>query len=331
MILRLERDLWQIDWTPEGIDSIRLRGADLLASKARPTGSPAAPWRLEIGREGGPRIRPSIFELTQSIVFPFRYEERMEVLVRGTNLMPFHPNVARELGAAYTVRLGWPSSEVAVSVVWDQDRLPSSSLRLKTVPPSLELALGGMSDRQVRPESWWVELRDGNAGRLIEVVSYDPAWPAHFEDEKGRIVQALGTLLAVLEHGGSTAVPGLAAKPVIDMWALLRGPLGSTEIRAMGDIGYEHFGEYGIAGRDYFVKSSPPFCHLHCYPEGHPDWNRHIAFRDWLRANPHGAQAYGELKRALALRFSRDRAAYTEAKSDFIESVVAGKWDQRRA
>jgi GrpB-like predicted nucleotidyltransferase (UPF0157 family) len=327
--LRLEQDHWRIEWTRAGIDSLRLHDAELLASMAGPTNSSAADWQVE-ARGEGLRIRPATFELTQSMVWPFRYEPEMEVLARGTSLMPFNHGVRRGLGAEFAVRLEWPSNDVAISVGWDSDRLPSASLTLMTDPARLELALGAMSGDQVRPECWWVEIRNGNAGTPIEVVDYDAAWPSQFESEKAAIVQALGELLLVIEHGGSTAVPGLSAKPVIDMWGALRGPLTTAHIRAMASIGYEHFGEYGLAGRDYFVKSTPPVCHLHCYPAGHPDWNRHLAFRDWLRAHPEGARAYGSVKRELAIRFGGDRMAYTEAKSDFIESALAGKLDQTR-
>lgn len=156
----------------------------------------------------------------------------------------------------------------------------------------------------------------------IEVVDYDPAWPHQFEVEKQRIAEALGEVLVTLEHGGSTAVPGLAAKPIIDMWAALRGQMDPEHIQALARIGYEHFGEFGLAGRDYFVKTSPTACHLHCYPTGHPAWNRHLAFRDWLRTNPEGARAYAQLKRDLAIRFGNDRGAYTDAKSSFINSAI---------
>jgi GrpB-like predicted nucleotidyltransferase (UPF0157 family) len=320
--LRIEQDEWQIELTPAGIESIRLRGAELLASAAGPTNPSAVPWRLEARGERGIWIQPARFELTQSMVWPFCYEGEMKVVARGTDLMPLTPEVTRALEAEYTVRLEWPSSRGAISIGWDPDRLPSASLTLKTKPPRLELALGAMAARTVRPESWWVMVRDGNAGRPIAVVDYDPAWPMQFAIEKAHILQTLGELLSVLEHAGSTAVPGLAAKPIIDMWAALRAPLGPVQIRAMAGIGYEHFGEYGLAGRDYFVKSSTPMCHLHCYPEGHPDWNRHLAFRDWLRAHPEGVQAYAAMKRDLALRFSGDLMAYTEAKSNFIESAI---------
>jgi GrpB-like predicted nucleotidyltransferase (UPF0157 family) len=328
--LRLEQDQWKVEWTRAGIDSICIRGAKLLSSKAGPTSSPAADWQVDARGERGLWIRPTTFELTQSMVWPFRYEPEMEVVARGNSLMPFSPGVTRRLDAVYTVRLEWPSNEVAISVGWDSDRLPSASFTLMTPPARLELALGAMSGDQIRPESWWVEIRDANAGTPIAVVDYDPAWRSQFESEKERIILALGELLVAIEHGGSTAVPGLAAKPVIDMWAALRGPLSPMQIGAMAGIGYEHFGEYGIADRDYFVKSTPPLCHLHCYPVGHPDWNRHLAFRDWLRTHPEGARAYGRVKRELAIRFTGDRMAYTEAKSDFIEAALAGKLDQMR-
>ena len=278
--------------------------------------------------ERGLRIVPATFELTQSMVWPFRFEPDMDVVARGTSLRPFSPGTTRRLAGEFTVRLEWPSNGIAISIGWDSDRLSSPSLALMMEPPRLELTLGARADSSVRPESWWVEVRDGKAGPPIEVVDYDPVWPRQFETERARIVEALGELHLVLEHGGSTAVPGLAAKPIVDIWAALRGPLGPAHIRALASIGYEHFGEYGLAGRDYFVKSSPPACHLHCYPAGHPDWNRHLAFRDWLRSHPEGAQAYANLKRNLALRFAGDRMAYTEAKSNFIESAIGHGLDR---
>jgi GrpB-like predicted nucleotidyltransferase (UPF0157 family) len=304
---------------------------ELLSSTAGPTNSSAVDWQVEARGERGLWIRPATFELTQSMVWPFRYESDMEILSRGASLRPFSPGSTRGLAGEFTVRFEWPSNDIAISVGWDSDRLPSASLTLKTMPERLELALGAMSGDQIRPESWWVEMRDGKAGAPIEVIDYDPLWPSQFESEKIRIIRTLGDLLHTLEHGGSTAVPGLAAKPIIDMWAALRGPLSAAPIAAMAKIGYEHFGEYGLAGRDYFVKATPPVCHLHCYPVGHPDWNRHLAFRDWLRTHPEGARAYGRVKRELAIRFSGDRMAYTEAKSDFIESALAGKLDQMRS
>lgn len=169
-----------------------------------------------------------------------------------------------------------------------------------------------------------MQVRDGSGARVIEVVDYDPAWPGYFRHEQAEVKRALGDQLMALEHGGSTSVPGLAAKPIIDMWAALRKPLTVQDISALAAIGYEHLGEGGLEDQDLFVRRMPRVCHLHCYPAGHPEWDRHLAFRDWLRANPDGAAAYARLKRELAERFPADRLAYTEAKSDFIESALAG-------
>ena len=108
LILRIEQDEWQIVWTSAGIDSIHLRSTEILASTAGPTNASAAPWRLEARGERGIWIQPASFELTQSMVWPFCYERGMEVVARGTNLMPFTPGVTRSLEAVYTVRLEWP-------------------------------------------------------------------------------------------------------------------------------------------------------------------------------------------------------------------------------
>ncbi len=136
--------------------------------------------------------------------------------------------------------------------------------------------------------------------------------------------EALGDQVAAIEHGGSTSVPGLAAKPVIDMWAALREPMNDEHITAMAAVGYEYLGEAALEGQDFFVKRTPRVCHLHCYRVGNPELDRHLAFRDWLRSHPEGAAAYATLKRELATRFAADRLAYTEAKSDFIESALSG-------
>ncbi len=330
--LRIEQGDWQVEPTEAGgIKSLRLGGIDLLAAPAGPKGSAAAPWQVDSSREDRIRIQPATFEITQAMTWPFRYEPDMKVVVRGADLMPFSANQLRPLGVEYTVRLEWPSSEVAISFGWDPDRLAPASLTLKADPARLELELGAIDAGDVRPESWWIQVRDANRGAPIEVVDYDPGWVGEFQAQKAQITQALGDQVVLLEHAGSTSVPGLAAKPVIDMYLALRAPLRPQDLRAMAELGYEYLGEAGLKDRDFFVKESPPACHLHCYPDGHREWNRHLAFRDWLRSHPGGARAYAKLKRELALRFAGDRMAYTEAKSDFIEAALAGKVDETRA
>ena len=189
----------------------------------------------------------------------------------------------------------------------------------------MELTIGARASGTVRLASWWVNIRDGVRGRKVEVVDYNPAWPAQFREEEKAIKRVLDRQVMALEHGGSTSVPGLAAKPIIDMWAALRSPLRQEDVKAMAAIGYDYLGESALPDQDFFVKSEPRIYHLHCYPAGHPEWDRHLAFRDWLRVHPDGAAAYASLKRELAARFPADALAYTEAKSDFIESALSNR------
>lgn len=314
------------DWEVEpsatgGIASIRVRGTELLAAEARPLEASSSRWRFTAGVDRV-RVVPDGYELAQSMVWPFRREPGMEVVERGRNLMPLLSVRGTILKPLFSVRLEWPSSGVAVSIAWDELRLSSARLEMKVEPPRIEVHIGGAPRGAVRPVSWWVVVRDGSGVRTVEVVEYDPAWPELFRRLAAELNGALGDQVAAIEHGGSTSVPGLAAKPIIDIWAALRSPIRPRDIEAMAALGYEYLGESALVDQDLFIKSA--VCHVHCYPEGHPELDRHLAFRDWLRANPEGAAAYARLKRELAIRFAADRLAYTEAKSDFIEAALLG-------
>ena len=165
----------------------------------------------------------------------------------------------------------------------------------------------------------------GEPARLdgpVLLVDHRPEWPALYAREEARIRRALGDRALLVEHVGSTSVPGLAAKPVIDIWLTLTGPVRPEHVEALGAVGYRHLGEAGLAGQDLFIRRSAPQVHVHSYQVGDPDYQRHLDFREWLRAHPDGAAAYGRLKKDLARRFKADRLAYTEAKSDFIEAAL---------
>src|SRR5712692_10764712 len=316
---------WEVERSARGgITSIRLRGSELLAGEARSLDSGAAPWRVTVG-EDRVRVEPARFEIAQSMVWPFRHETGMELVARGKDVTPLRLDVTYELKPAFTVRLVWPSTGVAVSIAWDELRLPTAALTLRSGPSRVELTIGARASGTVRLASWWVNIRDGVRGRKVEVVDYNPAWPAQFREEEKAIKRVLDRQVMALEHGGSTSVPGLAAKPIIDMWAALRSPLRQEDVKAMAAIGYDYLGESALPDQDFFVKSEPRIYPLHCYPAGHPAWDRHLAFRDWLRAHPDGAAAYASLKRELAARFPADALAYTEAKSDFIESALSNR------
>ncbi|MCU0607097.1 MAG: GrpB family protein [Candidatus Edwardsbacteria bacterium] len=167
----------------------------------------------------------------------------------------------------------------------------------------------------------------------IVIVPHDPFWSMRYDREKILIIGAIGEHVARIEHIGSTAVPGLGAKPIIDITAILHAWNGlETCIAALGRIGYEHRGEAGIPGRQFFRKFDPDTgrrtCHLHLVAEGNPFFIEHVLFRDYLRAHPAVADAYYSLKQTLAERYGDDRDSYTSAKAPFISAVLenAGRW-----
>ena len=159
----------------------------------------------------------------------------------------------------------------------------------------------------------------------VEIAAYDPSWPARFEEEKQLLRRALEQWLAgPIEHVGSTAVPGLAAKPVIDIMAGVQSLDASRPaIAAAAEQGYCYF-PYRPESEHWFCKPSPAFRthHLHLVPVRSAQWIRTLAFREHLRANPAVAAEYEALKRELAKQHHFDREAYTEAKHPFITRVT---------
>jgi GrpB-like predicted nucleotidyltransferase (UPF0157 family) len=163
----------------------------------------------------------------------------------------------------------------------------------------------------------------------VELSAYSPMWPAVFEIERDRLTRVFGADAVVVEHIGSTAVPGLGAKPIIDV--LLGAPALAIVERKIPELvtgGYRYVPEFekSIPERRYFVKvhGHPGHFHLHAVVYASSFWQRHLAFRDALRADAALADDYWKLKRRLAARFPNDRGAYTDAKSEFIRTVIEG-------
>ena len=160
----------------------------------------------------------------------------------------------------------------------------------------------------------------------VEIVPYDPAWPGEFEAEKARLEPVLAPWLAgAIHHVGSTSIPGLAAKPVIDILAEVRSLEESrAAIEPLRALSY-HWFPYQEDLMNWFCKPSPErrTHHLHLVVRGSRAWREELAFRDALRAEPETARAYEELKRRLAVELADDREAYTVAKTEFVESVLA--------
>jgi GrpB-like predicted nucleotidyltransferase (UPF0157 family) len=163
----------------------------------------------------------------------------------------------------------------------------------------------------------------------IEIVPYDPDWPALYEAERGRLLPVLdGFGPVAIAHVGSTAVPGLAAKPVIDIAATVPAldDLRRRGIAALVALGYCFWAENPDPGELFFVRGLPPHGarrthHLHITEPGER-FARRLRFRDRLRADAEMAQRYAALKRNLAAHFAADREAYTEAKTDFITAAL---------
>ena len=159
----------------------------------------------------------------------------------------------------------------------------------------------------------------------VEIVQYDPSWPMRFTEEMEVLRRALAIWLAgAIEHIGSTAIPGLAAKPVIDIMAGVYALEESRPaIAAATELGY-CYAPYQVESEHWFCKPSPAFRthHLHLIPVGTPQWHRPIAFRDYLRAHSDVAVEYEALKHQLAREHRLDREAYTQAKRPFINRIT---------
>jgi len=159
----------------------------------------------------------------------------------------------------------------------------------------------------------------------VRIVPYDAVWPELFEKERGILEGLLAQwLVGPIEHVGSTAVPGLAAKPVIDIMAAVES-LGASRpaISALEAVDYVYF-PYQPEQKHWFCKPSAVFRthHLHLVPFGSRSWIERLAFRDFLRRDSVTAGEYAELKRQLATRYEFDREAYTEAKGPFIQRIL---------
>lgn len=159
--------------------------------------------------------------------------------------------------------------------------------------------------------------------KQVEVVPYNDQWPFLFEAEAKLIKEALGDNCLIIHHIGSTAVPNLSAKPIIDMIPVVKDIVRvKAAIPTMEKLGYESRGEYGLLFRHYFVKKqNEQSFNIHIYEENSPDIERHLKFRDWMRTHSDSREAYQALKIDLAAKFPYDIFNYVMGKDEFIESI----------
>ena len=159
--------------------------------------------------------------------------------------------------------------------------------------------------------------------RKIEVVDYNPEWPVAFEQEREQILPIAPGLIIEVHHIGSTSVPELAAKPIIDMLLEVKEIAAlDAHNAAFEALGYEALGEFGILGRRYFRKGGDDRTHqIHAFESGSDGWLRHIAFRDYLRAHPEVREAYAAVKREAAAQCNHDIYAYMDHKDAFVKAA----------
>lgn len=152
----------------------------------------------------------------------------------------------------------------------------------------------------------------------VIVIPYDPTWPKRFWLEEKKIKEALGDNCVTIHHIGSTSIPGLSAKPIIDMLPVVKDIL-AVNSQALENLGYRGRGELGMPFRRYF---SNHVYHLHIWEEGHPEIDRHLLFLEYLRKYPEELKRYEDLKLQLAKKFPEDRSSYTASKYDLIQDMV---------
>jgi len=161
--------------------------------------------------------------------------------------------------------------------------------------------------------------------RPVVIVPYDPEWPRIYDEESKLIRGAVGGIIRSLEHVGSTSVPGLWAKPIIDIIAGVDGQADAERCRALlQPKGYDDASAGDNPDWYYCLGKGPhsPGFHLHLVKEGCQFHRKHILFRDWLRTHTVDAEAYKKLKLSLSKKYRNDRVAYTEDKTEFINSIV---------
>ena len=173
--------------------------------------------------------------------------------------------------------------------------------------------------------------------RKVEVVPHDPRWRDAFEAEAKHVAAALGENVVAVHHVGSTAIPNIHAKPIVDLLVEVR-EIAEVDGRssAMESLGYEVMGEYGIPGRRYFRKDNREGIrthHIHAFEAGSEEAERHLAFRDYMIAHPAEAQRYSDLKRSLAEEHPQSPDGYMDGKDGFIKEMNrrAARWRASQA
>jgi GrpB-like predicted nucleotidyltransferase (UPF0157 family)/uncharacterized protein YciI len=158
----------------------------------------------------------------------------------------------------------------------------------------------------------------------IDLVPYSPEWETIYNAEAELLSQALGDTLQEIHHIGSTAIPGIVAKPIIDILPVVND-IHAVDLLtpSLEALGYEARGEFGMPGRRFFVKRQNGIrtFNVHIFETGHPDIERHVRFRDYLRNHPDDADSYSKLKKDLVKQSPDDIEQYCWGKEDFVKAT----------
>ncbi|HEV3479338.1 MAG TPA: GrpB family protein [Gaiellaceae bacterium] len=165
---------------------------------------------------------------------------------------------------------------------------------------------------------------------LVELVDHDPSWAERYEQEAAKLQPIFDGHVVGMEHVGSTSIPDLCAKPIVDLLVGLRElELTNEQIGGMSELGYLFLGEHGLPGRLFFRKD-PRTHHVHVVEHGGEHWERQLTFRDTLRADEEERKRYDAFKRRLAAE-GHPREVYSELKTPFIREVEARARARRKA
>jgi GrpB-like predicted nucleotidyltransferase (UPF0157 family) len=162
-----------------------------------------------------------------------------------------------------------------------------------------------------------------NIDEPITLEEYDDRWELYYESERDRILAATSDIVVGIEHFGSTSVPGMVAKPIIDILVVVRNfTLSSEDIERLRRLGYEGFGEAGVAGRLYFRKRSAQSYNLAIVEWGKDHWNNNLTLRDYLRSHPEVAACYAAHKRQIYENGDKTLLAYSDEKAGIMRELL---------
>ena len=188
----------------------------------------------------------------------------------------------------------------------------------KTDPESAE----GIEEGYKESETGKQRLLGLKRGEL-RVSPYKEEWKNLFEIEKKNIEEAIGDDIKDIQHVGSTSIPGMPAKPILDIAIAVKDfEEARICIKPLCNMGYTFKGENGIPRRHYFLKGESCTHHIHLLEKDSEEWEKLILFRDYLRTHQNTAEEYKKLKRNLSEKLQGDRKAYQAAKTDFVEAVI---------